>query len=91
MSLRDGELIATDEPTFITKSLLDLIVVENSQGDGGLANSASTDENYWKEVLSEIDYPLDQLVASKEGPRWWGREFTRYAMSKCKILGPLVV
>jgi len=90
MSTRGGELIATDEPTVITKSLLDLIVVDNSQGDGGLANSASTDESNWNQVLSEIDYLLDQLVASKKGPRGRGRAFPRFARSKYKILGPLV-
>jgi hypothetical protein len=70
VSTRGRKLVATDEATVIAKLLLDPIVVENSQGDGGLADSASTDESDWGEVLSEIDYLLDQLVASKEGP--WG-------------------
>jgi len=69
MGLRGGELIATDEPTVIAKPLLDLIVVESSQGNGGLANSASTNESDWKEILSKIDYLLDQLFSSKEGSR----------------------
>ena len=40
-----GELITADEPAVVTKPLLDPIVVENDQGDGGLANSASADES----------------------------------------------
>ena len=75
----------------MTKPLFDPIVVKNSQSDGSLANSTSTNEGDRNEVLGKIDYPLDQLVASEEGPRWrrWG--FSRYAGLKSKILGPLVV
>jgi len=84
-------LITTDKPTVITKLLLDLIVVENGQGGGRLANSASTNKSDWSKVLSEIDYLRDQIVASKEGP--WGqrRGFSRYARFGCKMAGPLVV
>ena len=70
MRARGREFVATNEPTMMTKPLLDPIVVENSQCDGSLTNSAGTDENDWGTVLSEIDYLLDQLVASEEGP--WG-------------------
>ena len=76
MSTRGGELIATDEPTVVTKPLLDPIVVEDGQGDGRLADSSGTNEGDWNEVLGETGYLLDQFVASKEGPRWWGREFS---------------
>ena len=68
MATRGRELVATDEPTVIAKPLLDLIVVKNSQGDRGLANSSSTNESGRNKVLSEIDYLLDYLVASEEGP-----------------------
>jgi len=75
----------------MTKPLFDSIVVENIQSDGGLANSTSTNEGDWNEVLGKIDYLLDQLVASEEGPRWrrWG--FSRYTGFKRKIVGPSVV
>ena len=56
----------------MAKPLLDPIVVENGQGDGGLTDSASTNQGGGNKVLGEIDYPLDQLVASKEGSRGWG-------------------
>ena len=90
MSVRGREFIATNEPTVMTKPLLDPIVLKNGQGDGGLANSASTNEGDWSKVLSKIDYLLDQLVASEEGPWWqrWG--FSRYARSGCKMMGPSV-
>ena len=86
-----GELITADEPAVVTKPLLDPIVVENDQGDGGLANSASADESDWDKVLSEIDYLFNQLVASKEGPWRQKRRFPRCASSKCKITGSFVV
>ena len=91
MKTGGGKLVALDEPTVVAKPLLDPIVVENSQGDGGLANSASTNERNWDEVPSEIDNLRDQLVAPKEGPRWRGRGFCRTTGLKYEILGPLVV
>ena len=63
-------MVATNEATVITEPLLDPIVVKNCRGDGGLADSASTEESDWDEFLGEIDYLLDQLVASEERP--WG-------------------
>ena len=73
------ELITADESSAIAKPLLDPIVVENGQGDGGLANSAGTNESDWVEVLGEIDYLFDQLVASEEGPWRKRRGFSGYA------------
>ena len=70
MTTRWRELIATDEPTVMAKSLLDPIVVKNSQGNGGFANPSSTNESDWSKILSEIDYLLNHLVAPEEGP-WW--------------------
>ena len=64
---RGGESITTNESTVVTKSLLDPVVVENSQGDRGLANPPSTNQGNRGKLLGEIDYLLDQLVASKEG------------------------
>ena len=51
----------------MTKPLLDPIVVENRQGDGRLADPASADESDRSKVLGEIDYLLDQPIASEEG------------------------
>ena len=42
LSMRCGELIATNEPTAGTKLLFDPIVMEDGQDDGRLADSAST-------------------------------------------------
>jgi len=78
MSARGGELVATDEPTVTAKSLSDPIVAEDGQSGGCLADSTGTDECNWDEVHCEIDDLFDQLVASKEGFRWWGRGFSRY-------------
>jgi hypothetical protein len=91
MTARGRELITANEPTVMAKPLLDPIVVENGQGDRRLANSTSTDEGDWSKVLSEIDYLLDQLVASKEGPRWQRRGFSRYAAFKRKIVSSSMV
>ena len=59
MSARGGELIATDEPTVGAEPLLDAIVVEDRQNDGGLANTAGANEGNWVEILGETDYLLD--------------------------------
>ena len=75
----------------MAKPLLDPVVVEDSQGDRGLSDSASTNESDWDKVLGEVDYLLDQLVTSEERSRRWGWTFSRYAGIKCKIIGPSVV
>jgi len=72
----------------VTKPLLDPIVVKNGQSDGGLPDSASTDKSDWSKVLGEVDYLLDQLVAS-EGPRRLGWTFSGYARFGCEMIGPL--
>ena len=59
MNRRGRELIATDEPTFVAESFLDLIVVENGQGNAGLPYPSSTDESDWKKVFSEMDHLLE--------------------------------
>jgi len=89
--MRSGELVATDESAMITKPFPDAIVMEDSQGDGCFPDSTCTNESDRCTVFSESNDPLDQLVASKTGLRWWGRGFPRYAGFKCKTLGPLVV
>ena len=59
MSTGGRELVATDEPAVVAKLLLDSIVVENGQGNGGLSNTTSADESNWAEVPSETYYLLD--------------------------------
>ena len=44
------------------------MMMENGQGDGGLSDPTSTNESDWNELFCEIDYLLDQLVASEERP-----------------------
>jgi hypothetical protein len=87
---RGGELVATDEPTVVTKPLLDAIVVEDGQGDGSFPNPASADESDGSELFRETDDLFDPFVASKEDPRWgwWG--FSGYAGCKYQIPDPLV-
>jgi len=72
----------------MAKPLLDPVVVEDSQGNRGLADSPSTDESDWGKLLGEIDYLIDQLVASEERP--WGKRwrFSGYARFGCEIFGP---
>ena len=86
MGTRCRELVATDESTVMAKPLLDPIMVENGQGSGGFANSASADESNWSKVLSEIDYLLDQLVAPEEGPWRQRRGFSRCSRFKCETM-----
>ena len=68
MGTRGREFVTTNEPTVVAKPPLDPIIVENGQGDGRLANPARADESDRSKALGEIDYLLDQLVTSKEGP-----------------------
>jgi len=87
MGTRGRELVATNESTVMAKPLLDPIMVENGQGDGGFANSASANKSDWNGFLSEINYLLDQLVAPEEGPWRQRRGFSRCARFKCEIIG----
>ena len=59
MNRRGRELVATDKSTFVAKSLLDPIVVENGTGDTGFPDPSSTDESDWTEVFGEMDNLLD--------------------------------
>ena len=91
MGERGGELVAANEPAVVTETLLNTIVMEGGQSNRRLSNSAGTNEGEWSEVFREADDLLDQLIASKDGPRWWWRRFSRYARCKYKPLYPLVV
>jgi hypothetical protein len=53
------ELVAADEPAVVAKPLLDSIVVENGQGDGGFPDPASADESDWAKAFSETHCLLD--------------------------------
>jgi hypothetical protein len=91
MSARSWELVATNEPAVVAKSLLDAIVVEDSQSDGRLPDPPWTDESDGCEVLCEANNLLDQLVASKTGPRRRGRQFSRRdARCECENGDPMV-
>ena len=72
----------------VAKPLLDPIVVEDGESDGRLADPAWTNQSNWSGALSEVNYLLDQFVATKDGPRWWGRRFSGYTRLEYQILGP---
>jgi len=71
ISARGGELVATDEPTIVTKLLFDPIIVEDGQSGGRLANSTRADQSDWGEVFCETNDLFDQVVTSEEDPRSW--------------------
>jgi hypothetical protein len=71
MSTRSWELVTTNEPAVLAESLLDAIVVEDSQGDRCLPDPPYTKESDGCEIFGETDNLLDQLVASETDP--WGR------------------
>jgi len=89
--MRSGELVATDESTVVVKPFLDTMVVEDSQGDRCFPKSTWTNESDRCTVFSETDDPLNQLVTSETGLRWWGRGFPRYAGFKYQALSLLTV
>jgi len=74
----------------VAKPPPDPVVVEDGQGDRGLADSARTNEGDRGKILGEANYLLDQLVASKE--RSWGKRwrFSGYARFGCEIIGSSV-
>ena len=73
MDPRCRELIATDESAVVAKSILDAIVVEDSEGDGRFSNPPCTDESDRLEVFRETDKFLNQLIAPETGPGQWRR------------------
>ena len=84
------ELVAADEPAVMAKPQFDSIMVENRQRNGRLPNPPGANESDWMKVFNEMDYPLDQFIASKERP-WWRRwQIPRYARFRCKIMCSIV-
>lgn len=81
-------MVATYEPSAISKSRFDTIVVEDSQGYRRFPNSPRAYESHWGEVYCETNNLLDQFVASKTSPRRRWRGFARYARYKYEILDP---
>ena len=73
MGTGTGELVTTDESAVVTESLFDAIVMKDSQSDGCLSDSTSTNEGDGCEVFGQTDDPLNQLVTSETGPRRRGR------------------
>jgi len=59
MWARGRELITVNKSTIVTKPLLDPVVVQNSQGNRGLSDSASTDEGDWGEVLRSTTFSIN--------------------------------
>ena len=90
MDRRRWELVTTNESTFVTESLLDAIVVKNSQGDGSLAYTTGTNESNRCQVLSETDDLLDQVIASEANSWWWWRRFSGDTRRKCKRMNPSI-
>ena len=84
------ELIAADESTVVSETLLDTIVMEDGESDGSFSNSPWTDEGNWSEVFSEIDDLLDQLATSETGPWRRRRQLSRYTRCEFKPVDSLV-
>ena len=76
MGARGRELVATDEPTVLSKPPHDPIVVEDSKSDGRFPDSSWTNESDWSEVFCETNDLLCQFVAPETDPRRWGWGFT---------------
>ena len=63
------ELVTSNEPAILAEPLLDAIMMEDSQGDGRLADSAGTNQSDRSEVFGKPKDPFDQLVTSETSPR----------------------
>ena len=66
-------MVTAYESAVFTESLFDPIVVEDSESDGCLPDSASTNESDRCEVFGQANDLLDQLAASEAGSRCRGR------------------
>ena len=73
MGARPGELVAADEATVVTESLLDAVVMEDSQSDRRLTDPPGTNESDGCETFGQAKDLLDQLPTSKAGSWRWGR------------------
>ena len=62
------ELVTAYEPTVFTKSLLDVTVVKDSQSNGCLPNSSSTNKSDWCKAVDKMNDLLNQPVTSKYSP-----------------------
>ena len=73
MSAGSGKLVATDEATIVTESLLEAIMMKGGQSDGGLADTASANESDGRQVFRQTDDLLYQFLTSKTDPWRRGR------------------
>jgi len=91
MNTRSWERVATDKPTVVAESLFDTIATEDSQSDGGFANSTRADESDGREIVGEVNDLFDQFVAPETGPRRRRRQLSgRYAIYERKNVGPTI-
>ena len=91
MSERGRELVTPNKPTIVAEPLFDTIVMEDGQSGRRLADSANTDQGGRREALCEGNNLLDQVVTSKEDPRWRWWRLPKCAKCKYKILDLLAV
>ena len=81
MGVGSRELVAADESTLVTETLLDAILMKDGESNGCFSDPPWTDESDWSEIFSEIDDLLDQLGTSETGSWRRRRRFpkcTRY-------------
>ena len=83
------KLIAAKEPTVVSKSLLDALVVEDGQSNGGFPDSPWADEGDRGEGFREAHHLPDQFVAPKTGSWWQGWNFARGDTMQDKDADPL--
>ena len=69
MGARSGELVAADEVTVVTESLLDATVMEDGQSNGRLADPTGTNEGDGCEAFGQAKDLVNQLATSEAGPR----------------------
>jgi hypothetical protein len=79
---RGRELVAADEPAVVAKLMFDAVVVEDSQSNRRLADSASAKQGNGGQILRKGNDLLDQIVTSEENSRWWGRQLP--TCSRCR-------
>lgn len=70
----------------VTESPFDAIVMEDSECDGGLANTAGADERDGCEIVYQVNGLLDYFVTSETSPRCRRRRLSICAGYKHEVV-----
>jgi len=86
MSPRYRRPVAAGGSAVIAESILGATVIEDGQRDRCLADTSSTGGSGMCQIFYETNNALDQIVAFETRPWLRGRQLSKYARWKFKVL-----